>query len=88
MNIWISINEKLPTSNTMVLLFAPKNYHTASGITFGFYDSYANKFLHQGSSLNNNYVEVKDQRSPTRTEELNTAVTHWMQLPNKPKNVK
>jgi hypothetical protein len=82
---WISINDALPSSNTMILLFAPTNYHVSNGgITYGFYDSYANKWFHNGSGMRRQYDEVDDQMHPKRTEQLNTAVTHWMALPDKP----
>ena len=83
MDNWVHIDKRLPESNRMILLYAPLNYHTSGGITYGFYDTYVGRFLHTGSSIGKQYEEVSDQRNK-RSEQLNTAVTHWMPLPEPP----
>jgi hypothetical protein len=86
MNEWISIDDKLPPTNSMVLVYAPLNHHTSGGITYGFYDSYAGQFYHHGSGMRRQYDIIEDQVHK-RSEQLWTAVTHWMELPSKPSEV-
>jgi hypothetical protein len=82
MNDWISVDDKLPPSQQMVLLHAPRNYNTAGGITFGWYDYAARGFMHQvayGAAV------IDDQMTAKVSERKWTGVTHWMHLPEPPK---
>lgn len=79
---WISIDDQLPSVQTMVLLYAPLNYHTANGITHGWYDSGSNNFRHFDRSHSGCSV-IEDQMNK-RSKRLWTAVTHWMPLPDPP----
>jgi len=81
MSEWISVDDKLPSGQVMVLLYAPRSYHTAHGITYGWWDYEGRGFMHHSNS---GYSVVEDDMSATRTDKKWTGVTHWMPLPEPP----
>ena len=79
--MWISVDDKLPESQKMVLLYAPRNYNTAGGITYGWYDYAGRGFMHQAAF---GATPVDDDMTAKRSEKRWTGVTHWMPLPEPP----
>ena len=70
---WISVEEKLPPYQRMVLLYARSNYNTANGITWGWYDVGSNCFMHR---ISTGVVKVDNQFKNNGE----SAVTHWTKI--------
>lgn len=69
---WISMNDHLPDDSELVMLFAPAGTYTNfDWYDFGIYQKASNSFLHIGFPLR--------AQCPTST--------HWMPLPEPPKEV-
>ena len=74
---WISVMERMPPAQHMVLLYAPSNYNTASGITWGWYSCIHNRFRH--------WVTIGDVNVANQFKnDGSCAVTHWMETPAPP----
>ena len=70
---WIPVSERLPDDSELVMLFAPAGTYTDfDWYDFGIYHKGSNSFLHIGFPLCAQFL-------PTST--------HWMPLPEPPKEV-
>ncbi len=75
---WVPVTKKLPSAQRMVLLYAPSNYNTASGVTWGWYSCIHNRFRH--------WVAVGDVNVDNQFKDNGTcAVTHWAETPPPPR---
>lgn len=87
-NNWISVEDRLPEINTLVLLI--HNYHSMIG-DFSEYEPITVGYLHQPLDKRRKayfyYVGVSDYGDRVRANSMcpgNENVTHWMPLPEPP----
>jgi hypothetical protein len=84
---WISVDERLPEPQTMVLCYMPLSYNGANGVHYGWLNMEVN-YMRQPNGVawraHSPHAYAHRMEDEMHTGTKGSKVTHWMPLPKPP----